>query len=275
MFFFYTFIMGTCIGSFLNVVILRYGTGFSAARGRSECFSCGKKLAFWELIPLLSFLVLRGKCSSCKTPISWQYPLVEFFTGVLFALLGYKFLRGEIPTLLFPMYAALFAVLIAIAVYDLRHKIIPDHLVWVFNILTFITALYRTMLMGGVEGVLRYQFVIAGPLFFLPFFMLWYFSEGRLIGLGDGKLAIGMGFLLGIAYGLSAFAIAFWVGAVVALIMLFLGKVVSSKRISFLWLKSLHLTMKSEIPFAPFLIGATMFIFFYPLDIFSLHLFGF
>ena len=79
------FILGAIIGSFLNVVILRYGT--KSLGGRSECPSCGKKLVWFELIPIFSFLFLRGKCGSCGRKISWQYPLVEISTGLICLLI--------------------------------------------------------------------------------------------------------------------------------------------------------------------------------------------
>ena len=81
------FVFGTIIGSFLNVVILRYGTGKSFAKGSSQCFSCGKKLSWYELVPILSFLFQKGKCKGCGSKISWQYPLIETITGVLFLLI--------------------------------------------------------------------------------------------------------------------------------------------------------------------------------------------
>lgn len=257
------------------MVILRYGTGLSFFSGRSQCFTCGKILHFWELFPLFSFLVLQGKCSNCHAKISWQYPLVELVTGILFYVLAWEAYHS-FSLFTAPLYFIIFPILIVITVYDIRHKIIPDGLVWTFNGLTLLLALWNVYFYrGGYDFIVQYDQLIAGPLFFLPFFLLWFFSNGRLIGLGDGKLAIGMGFLLGIAGGLSAFAIAFWVGAIVTLAFLGLAKLSEKRRISFLFLQGLHLTMKSEVPFAPFLIGATILVFFYPLDIFSLHALGF
>src|SRR3989338_3931288 len=83
------FILGAIVGSFLNVVILRYNTGVSFFSGRSFCPSCGKKLSWYELVPVVSFFALRRKCAGCDSKISWQYPLVEIATGLLFLLTLY------------------------------------------------------------------------------------------------------------------------------------------------------------------------------------------
>src|SRR3989338_7047034 len=86
MFYFFVFVLGAVVGSFLNVVILRLNTGQSIISGKSKCFSCAKKLKWYELVPLASFFALRGKCSACMSKISCQYPIVEMFTGFLFLL---------------------------------------------------------------------------------------------------------------------------------------------------------------------------------------------
>src|SRR3989339_1660823 len=83
----FVFLFGAVVGSFLNVVILRLNTGQSIVSGRSKCFNCAKKLKWRELLPIISFVFLRGKCSACKAKISWQYPLVETITGIIFVLL--------------------------------------------------------------------------------------------------------------------------------------------------------------------------------------------
>ncbi|MBU6415024.1 A24 family peptidase [Patescibacteria group bacterium] len=98
------FLFGLSVGSFLNVVILRYhkadsdssGFAFHLLRGRSHCPHCKKTLGFWELIPVLSFLMQGGRCQSCRKPISWQYPLVELATGVVFALIVWQYMNGAI-----------------------------------------------------------------------------------------------------------------------------------------------------------------------------------
>lgn len=265
------FILGTIVGSFLNVVILRYQTGLSITRGHSRCFSCGKNLKWFELMPVLSFIFLRGKCSSCKSKISIQYPLVELASGLLFAALFYKSSAELWGLNLLAVYLIVFSTLLVISVYDFRHKIIPDILVVIFIISSVFVAAGRFLDGVYFTEVARYLNLLAGIILFLPFCALWYFSDGRWIGLGDGKLAIGIGTLLSLPEGLSAIVLSFWVGAVFALMALFLKHFVRNSSLS---KGSNQLTMKSELPFAPFLIMGTIIVFFFPIDIFSLHLFG-
>ena len=112
--------LGAIIGSFLNVVILRYGK--DSLDGRSHCMGCDKQLKWWELIPIVSYVFLRGKCSGCGKKISIQYPLVELLTGLLF--LGAYLKLEHILEILFV--SLLFSILVFVLVYDLYHKIIPD-----------------------------------------------------------------------------------------------------------------------------------------------------
>ena len=136
------FILGIIIGSFLNVVIYRFHTR-KVLGGRSACMSCQNKLHFYELIPLISFFVLRGRCRVCKTKISKMYPIVEFITGLIFLGLFLKFqdiLFLNLPVFIFTYvyYAIVLSLLIVIAFYDLRHKIIPDALSIAFGLLSFL-----------------------------------------------------------------------------------------------------------------------------------------
>src|SRR3989344_8987856 len=124
------FVFGLIIGSFLNVVIIRLNTDKSFS-GRSGCMACQNKLSWYELIPLFSFFVLKGRCRNCKSKISVQYPVVELISGIIFASLFLKFENVfYINTLAFSIsyayYVTMFSILLIIAVYDLRHKIIPD-----------------------------------------------------------------------------------------------------------------------------------------------------
>ena len=253
------FILGTIIGSFLNVVILRHNSGRTVG-GRSMCFSCGKTLHWHELVPVFSYLLQRGKCTKCKSKISPQYPVVEFLTGVIFALLVWKF---SFLLLISPLtfltktlfYGYLLSLLVVISVYDLKHGIIPDQFSYLFGIMSFLLLFFETgnIIMAHVPTVFQ---ILAGPLIAAPFAFFWWVSKGRWMGFGDAKLAIGMGFLLGVSGGITALMIAFWSGAIVSLILLLL--------------KKYKFTMRSEIPFAPFLVLATCVTFIFSLDFIAL-----
>ena len=145
---FLVFIFGTIIGSFLNVVIDRADMKESPVKGHSFCPHCHKTLAWWELIPILSFFLLKGKCSSCKHKLSWQYPLVETGTGLFFALLFWRFLRFPLINfsllqnitfenlfiyLVFFVWLYWIAVLIIISVYDFKKYLILNEVLILQN----------------------------------------------------------------------------------------------------------------------------------------------
>jgi prepilin signal peptidase PulO-like enzyme (type II secretory pathway) len=259
------FIFGAVVGSFLNVVIYRYNTGVSVARGRSMCFSCGKTLAWYELIPIVSFLIQRGKCSVCRSKISWQYPLVEITTAILFLLTIW---RQGLQITEFISYWLIIAILVVIAVYDFRHKIIPNSFVYSFIVLSAFLLIWRQGLQISIwtsgfqmTGIWDW---LAGPILFLPFASLWFFSKGEWMGFGDAKLAWGIGWFLGTYAGLSAIILAFWTGAVWGLALIGLGKICS------LFPALKKFTIKSEIPFGPFLILGTFLVFFFGIDVLKL-----
>src|SRR3990167_10603774 len=223
------FIFGTIVGSFLNVVILRYNTGVSFFSGRSFCPSCGKKLSWYELVPIVSFLALRGKCAGCGSKISWQYPLVEIATGILFLLtiFNFQFSIFNIETAIITLYYwIVWSILIVISVYDLRHKIIPDLLVFLFAGLSLVFLLLSTW----KTGFQMWDF-LAGPLFALPFPALWSVSQGKWMGVGDAKLALGIGWFLGLIKGSSAIILGFWMGAIVGLTPIGISKLSLAKRL--------------------------------------------
>lgn len=257
------FVFGAIIGSFLNVVVLRYKTGRSVG-GRSFCFSCGKILTALELIPLFSFLFSFGKCRGCKSRISWQYPSVEFITGIVFLIIFLKVALfsafATLAALLFFWFV--FSILIAISVYDLKHKIVPDLLVFIFGASSLLWMILSHPLdyFSTTLGVFD---LLSGPILFLPFFILWYVSDGAWMGLGDGKLAIGIGWSLGFVGGVSAVILGFWIAAFVAIILLAVQKV-WNKRGS-------NLSGKSEIPFAPFLVLGMLLAFLFNPDLFNLN----
>ncbi|MES2214152.1 MAG: prepilin peptidase [Patescibacteria group bacterium] len=234
------FVFGILIGSFLNVLGLRWNSGRGIG-GRSFCVVCEKSLHWWELVPVISFVGLRGKCSTCKTKISWQYPLVELWTGLIFATLAQVFdpTLGVTGLLSYLLSLAVFCIYIVLVIYDIRHKILPDELVYAAAII----ALLLRFLIGG--SVLDW---LSGLILFGFFALIWVLSRGRAMGFGDAKLAVSIGLLLGAPAGFSSLALAFWVGSVVTLSAMLIS------RSSTLFRGAKGLTMKSEIPFAPFLV---------------------
>ena len=245
----FTGIFGLIVGSFLNVVVLRLNTG-STLGGRSRCMSCGQQLVWFELIPFFSFLFQKGKCRHCDTKLDIQYPFVELGTGVVFATL-FIFLTQTIswPTvwLAWGFYSIIFSLLIVITAYDIRHKIIPNSVVYPFIVLAvvsyFLNFGFNTVGFRPIEAALFTSLDFwTGPIFFAFFGLLWLISGGRWMGFGDAKLVIGIGFLLGFAAGITSLMIAFWIAAIVGIFSLLLYRG--------------SLTMKSEVPFAPFLILA-------------------
>src|SRR3989344_1230306 len=267
------FALGLIIGSFLNVVILRLNTKKTLG-GRSACMVCQRELRWYELIPVFSFFTLQGRCRTCKTKISIQYPLVELTSGIIFALIFLKFstLSGFVspandwyvwfsPEFLIPFlfYATAFSILLVIAVYDLRHKIIPDLLAFIFGVLAFIGLFLFSSYNLYLHVPSVWEF-LAGPFIALPFAFFWLVSRGRWMGLGDAKLGLGIGWLLGLTGALSGLVIAFWVGAIVGVALIIISK---SRRKG-------RMGMKSEIPFAPFLVLGTFLAFMCGFNFFGL-----
>lgn len=250
------FIFGAIIGSFLNVVIFRYNTGRSVG-GRSACFSCGKTLRWYELVPIASFVVQRGRCARCRSVISPQYPIVEVVSAIIFLLIGWDLFSEEISSYrtFFASYEMIvWSLLIVISAYDMRHKIIPDGLVYAFIALSVVSVFGFRETIGGfsLEYFLTGLCLAAFPA------ILWLVSRGRWMGLGDAKLLLGAGFLLGPTLGVSALVYAFWSGAVVSVFLLSV--------------KGKGFTMKSEIPFGPFIILGMAIAYFFDLNLFSLLL---
>lgn len=249
---FFTFLLGAIVGSFLNVVALRWPKPDEPGKfqikkfaGRSGCPSCGKKLSWYELIPVFSFVFQKGKCRGCNSKISFQYPLVEILTGLVFvSIFNVVSPVDFLSAVYYLLITAVFCIYIIILIYDFKYKIIPDTLSYSAIVFSFIFVVLNYILQAGSYQLLDF---LAGPILFIFFGSIWFFSGGRAMGFGDAKLSLSVGFLLGAAQGFSAIIIAFWVGAAGSLTYMFLDKygfLSAGKK----------LTMKSEIPFAPFII---------------------
>jgi len=237
----FVLIFGLCVGSFLNCFIYRLEKRRKMT-GRSFCPHCKHGLAWQDLFPVFSFIFLWGKCRYCHKNISIQYPLVEILTGIVFLLVFTFCAPGlglqNLIRFIFLLY--IFSSLIIIFIYDLKHYIIPDK---VLLPAICVALFYRLFLSFVLVPNYLLAAVVASGLFFLVFL----FTGGKGMGLGDVKLAILMGLLLGFFNVLVALFLAFFFGAIIGIIMMIYQR------------KSL----KSEIPFGPFLIVGTLIAMFY------------
>jgi len=223
-FFLVIFLSGLTVGSFLNCIIYRLKTGQSFLRGRSFCPHCQHTLSWLDLIPVFSFFILKGRCRYCQKKISWQYPLVEIATGLLFLLIG----NFQLPIFNF----IIAPLLIIIFVYDLKHYIIPDKII------------YPAVIIAAIFNFTNWLSALGAALFFLVIVLV---SRGKWMGVGDVKLGFLMGLALGFPNILVALFLAFMMGAIIGI-----GLIIASKK-----------TLKSEVPFGPFLVAATFIAWFY------------
>jgi len=247
------FIFGLIIGSFLNCIIYRLETRGSFLRGRSYCPYCKHFLNWQDLIPVLSFLILKGKCRYCQQKISLQYPLVELTTGFLFFLVFY-YTKYNIPYTIYALIITCF--LIIIFVYDLKHYIIPDRIIYPA---IFVSGIWYVVYGLIFNRFLTYEilntiYAAFGTALFFLFIVL--ISRGRWMGVGDVKLAFLLGLILGWPYILVALFLAFFIGAIIGAGLIISGK----KRLS------------SEVPFGPFLVAGTFLAMFLGEELFNWYL---
>jgi len=234
-FVFFVAIIGLVFGSFINCFVWRLYKKTSLM-GRSACPRCFKQIAWYDNIPLLSFIILRARCRHCQKKISWQYPLVEFFTALLFILVFLK--NHDSPQLLLLLLRDWLVIMtfIIIFIYDLRWQLVPMLVVWPMTIIVFILNLFL--------GVPLLNLITFGALSVAFFWFIYAATSGR--GLGEGDIWLGL--LIGILLPqmgllILALMLAYFIGAIVGVSLVLLKK----KK------------MKSAIAFGPFLVlGATI-----------------
>ncbi|HAP66403.1 MAG TPA: prepilin peptidase [Nitrospinae bacterium] len=231
----FIFLFGAAIGSFSNVCIYRLPRKLSIVTPPSQCPSCGKGISPFDNIPIISFLILRGRCRYCQSPISWRYPIVELITGLIFLFL---YLNFRISPQFF-IYALLIISLIIIAFIDLEHKIIPDviTLPGIIIGLAISIAMPHITLINSIKGLL-----IGGGLFYA----IAILSRGGMGG-GDIKLIAMVGSFLGWKNVLLTIFLGSFFGSIVGIVLIILKKK----------------NRKDMVPFGPFLsLGAIVSIFF-------------
>ena len=223
--------LGLVGGSFLNVVILRLPAGKSVIRPRSHCPHCGHFLRPWELIPVLSYLLLQGRCHKCLHRISWRYPAVELLIAALFVS-AYIF-RSERTFLGLGLDFIFILLLVTLAFIDIDTYRLPDKLVILVAVVGLINSVFTGM---PAIGQSLLGALIAGLIFFL---IAYFYPQG--MGLGDVKFVAALGLYLGAPQILAAIFWACLLGVLCGGLWLFIAK------------KSI----KNPLPFGPFLATGT------------------
>ena len=243
-------LFGAVIGSFLNVCIYRIPEERSILKPGSACPNCSSTIRFYDNIPVLSYLVLKGKCRSCDQIISPRYPMVELltagFTSAAAAVFGITPLGG--------IYLILIYVLIVITVIDLDHMIIPDTLVGL-GLITGITAILLGAIDIGWKDAFMGAFIFGGFLYVVALVGKIIFKK-EAMGMGDVKLGIMMGLFLGWKMSIMSLYVSFLVASFVGLATLVTGKLKKGDR----------------IPFGPFLAIGTILVMFFGQAILELYI---
>ena len=227
-------VLGLMVGSFLNVVIHRVPQRASVVRPPSHCPACDAQIAPRDNVPVLSWLLLRGRCRSCGAPISARYPLVELLTAVLFVAVALRYHDD----LVLPAFLVLTACLVAVAIIDLEHYIVPNRIVIAATVLG-VPLLALAAVDDGWGNLGR---ALAGGVLGLGLLLAIHLVNPRGMGMGDVKLAGVLGLylgFLGLRYVLFGLFLGFLLGAVGGILLIVTG--LRSRR--------------DHIPFAPFLAG--------------------
>lgn len=251
----YIFLLGLFIGSFLNVLADRLSKEETIG-GRSRCDKCKHKLAWFDLIPIISFTLLKGKCRYCRAPISIGHVYAEIITGVVFILTWYlsHLFYSALP--LHIVHVVIAGILIVMLLSDIRYQIIPDEmqialgLAGIARFFFLTVSLYRPIIPQIYNMEYLYlvgQLLGGGVIVALPLLAIFLITKGKGMGFGDVKLTFNMGLVLGMWNGLYALYIGFISGGIVGAYILITKKA----------------KLKSKIAFGPFLILGLYIMLFY------------
>ncbi len=248
-----SFILGASIGSFAQVIATRLHVA-PIIKGRSKCLSCGEALRISDLVPILSYFFLRGKCRYCRVPYGISSFVIEVLFGVTFVAL-YHYVLQDTPSLLLgawwlTYYTALFIVLGVMALYDRVHSFIPISFLGSFLVLMFVMFGIRLSSSFSIEAL------IAPLVVSTPFLLVWVLTRGRGVGFGDVIVFFGIGAFFGVYEGLAVFILSVWTGAIAGLYYKYLLNK-NEKKIK-------------AIPFVPFIVVSFLIVLFTGIDIFSI-----
>lgn len=261
-------LIGLVFGSFVNAAVWRLheqavlkegkkakgksqklaAKDLSILHGRSMCPSCHHELGAKDLVPVFSWLYLRGKCRYCRKPISWQYPVVELVTAGLFMLsyISWPEVLHGVGLFQFAVWLVFVVAFMVLAVYDLRWYLLPDKIVYPLQALALVQVVVVAVWLRDTS--LLWQPLLAAAIFFAFFWLLFQLSGGKWIGGGDVKLAVALGLLA--ATPLHVFLVIFFssvIGTLVSIPLLSKGKS----------------GLKAQIPYGPHLLAATIIVVLY------------
>ena len=245
MFYFLAFVLGSIWGSFCNVCIYRLPNNQSIVKGRSFCPSCKNQIKWYDNIPFLSFIFLKGKCRTCSNKISSQYFLVEFISAISFVII-YHLYGISITTLLLIILSIFFIIIFFV---DLKHFIIPNELTFPMMFLGFVksfdpnlnTSIFPNFVNSMIGGILGYLLIWS---------IIYFYKQIRKregMGLGDAKLMAVIGFW----FGWISIPFVIFLSSILALLIV-APSLLNKKR-----------KMTSEIPFGPYIILAAVFYFYF------------
>ena len=235
------FIYGLFIGSFLNVCIYRIPEGISVINPPSTCGSCGHRLNYIDMIPVLNYVINKGRCRYCNDSYSVQYPLVELLNAILYLFIGMKYGMSFYSLI----YCILISLMIVISFIDLKYMIIPDKLIAALMLMGAVVIMYdRTMILDKIIGSL---------MGFGMFLLIAIITNA--MGGGDIKLIAALGLMFGIKGTLFIAVFSFLIGAVVCVLLLSLK------------MKN----RKDKIPFGPFICLAALLYVFYGAEIINYY----
>jgi leader peptidase (prepilin peptidase) / N-methyltransferase len=251
-FYLLSFIFGAALGSFVEVIVTRLNVAPMLA-SRSKCLSCGEALRASDLVPVFSYLFLRGKCRYCKVAYGPEAIVVEIAYGILFVLL-YHFILVGMPLFIAGLwllyYTLLFISLGVIALYDYKHSYVPVPFLILFSFLSL-------FILGMRFAESQTSIVFLGPLVVaLPFLLIWLITKGRALGFGDVILYAAIGAFFGIEQGVAVLLVSVWLGAIVGIAVYLIRKRQGN--------------ISTAIPFVPFIVAAFLFVLFTDISVFSI-----
>ena len=262
----FAFIIGACLGSFANVIMTRLNA--LSLLSRSKCLCCGTAIRKRDNIPIISYLIRRGRCYTCQSRYSSSYICIELAMGVIGLIVW-----GHVYDANMPLYVSIikyaldiivFTLLVCISAYDIRHKIVPPQLSLSLIIVGLILSMNRLWMphlegLGYISMDNAFIEVLGGLLTATPYALLFIVSRGRWVGFGDVLVYAGVGWAFGLVAGISIFLSSIWIGSIFVMIWAYMHKGQNANM------------AKVEIPFAPFIALSALLVYALHIDILGIE----